>query len=163
MIIEIIFYSGKLVMPVWHTGLQMETCTQLQFPQLTTRRAPASYIITTTGTRRNRIWVTFSRMLQKQMESHKRWLMYDVICLLFLLCTVYNWNWNIKVYILLLNKLQGKEVESSTEESEQSSTPHQSNQQKPKAKGRAPVVPPMWAPGFPPVPPPGSHLRMVSK
>ncbi|MCI4392705.1 hypothetical protein PGIGA_G00148920 [Pangasianodon gigas] len=55
---------------------------------------------------------------------------------------------------------EGKEVESSTEESDRSSTPHQSNQQKHKAKGKAPVVPPMWGPGFPPVPPPGSHLRM---
>lgn len=68
-----------------------------------------------------------------------------------------------KVYILTLTKLQGKEVESSTEESDRSSTPHQSNQQKHKAKGKAPLVPPMWGPGFPPVPPPDSHLRMVSK
>ncbi|NP_001187802.1 survival motor neuron protein 1 [Ictalurus punctatus] len=54
----------------------------------------------------------------------------------------------------------GKEVESSTEETDRSSTPHQSNQQKHKAKGKAPVVPPMWGPGFPPFPPPGSHFRM---
>lgn len=63
----------------------------------------------------------------------------------------------------MLTKLQGKEVESSTEETDRSSTPHQSNQQKHKAKGKAPVVPPMWGPGFPPFPPPGSHFRMVGK
>lgn len=67
------------------------------------------------------------------------------------------------VYDLMLTELQGKELESSTEESDRSSTPCQSNQQKHKAKGKAPVMPPMWGPGFPPVaPPPGSHLRMVS-
>ncbi|TSN86100.1 Survival motor neuron protein 1 [Bagarius yarrelli] len=54
-----------------------------------------------------------------------------------------------------------KEVESSTEESERSSTPHQSNEQKHKVKGKAPVLPPVWGHGFPPVPPPGSHLRMT--
>lgn len=68
-----------------------------------------------------------------------------------------------RVHVLMLTKLQGKEVESSTEESDRSSTPHQLNQQKPKAKGKAPMVPPIWGPGFPPVPPPGSHLRMASK
>lgn len=67
------------------------------------------------------------------------------------------------MHVLILTQLQGKEVESSTEESDRSSTPCQSNQQKHQATGKAPVIPPMWASGFPPVPPPGSHLRMVSK
>lgn len=67
------------------------------------------------------------------------------------------------VYALIPLQMQGKEVESSTEETDMSSTPHQSAQQKHKAKGKVPAVPPMWGPGFPPVPPPGSRLRMVSK
>lgn len=66
------------------------------------------------------------------------------------------------MHILIVTKLQGKEVES-TDESDRSSTPHQLNQQKHKAKSKAPVVPPMWGPGFPPIPPPGSHLKMVRR
>lgn len=52
----------------------------------------------------------------------------------------------------------GKEAETSTEESDRSSTPHQSHQQKHKAKGKTPGGFPMWGPGFPPPPPP--HFRM---
>ncbi|XP_062873554.1 survival motor neuron protein 1 [Trichomycterus rosablanca] len=48
--------------------------------------------------------------------------------------------------------------ESSTEESDRSSTPHQFNQQKHKAKGKTSAGRPMWASGFPP--PPGPHFRM---
>ncbi|XP_026880047.2 survival motor neuron protein 1 [Electrophorus electricus] len=53
-----------------------------------------------------------------------------------------------------------KEAESSTEESDKSSTPHQSTQQKHNPKGKAPVGPPMWGAGLPPAPPPGHHFRM---
>lgn len=146
-------------MPVMHIGLKIETCTLLLFPQSTMRRAPASYITTTTGTRRNRTWATFSQTPQSWMGSCKIWPMYAT-CSLYFLCTMIRTH---SLVCLMLTKLQGKEVESSTEESDRSSTPHQSNQQRNKAKGKAPVVPPMWGPGFPPVPPPGSHLRMVSK
>ncbi|XP_036453795.1 survival motor neuron protein 1 [Colossoma macropomum] len=56
-----------------------------------------------------------------------------------------------------------KEAESSTEESDRSSTPHQSSQQKHKPKGKAPMGPPMWGPGFPPGPPFGPHLGMSNR
>ncbi|XP_055056052.2 survival motor neuron protein 1 isoform X2 [Misgurnus anguillicaudatus] len=55
------------------------------------------------------------------------------------------------------------EVESSTEESDRSFTPHQSGPQKHKSKGRSPMGPPAWVPGFPPGlppgPPPGPHFH----
>ncbi|XP_076853751.1 survival motor neuron protein 1 [Brachyhypopomus gauderio] len=58
------------------------------------------------------------------------------------------------------NSADVKEVESSTEESDKASTPHQSTQHKHKPKGKAPMGPPMWGAGFPPAPPTGHHFRM---
>ncbi|XP_030636317.1 survival motor neuron protein 1 [Chanos chanos] len=54
-----------------------------------------------------------------------------------------------------------KDVESSTEESDRSSTPHHSSyHQHSKPKLNPPPAPPAWGPGFPPGLPPGPSFRM---
>jgi len=64
--------------------------------------------------------------------------------------------------LILLALMQVKEDESSTEESDRSFTPQQSAHGKHKSKGRSPMGPPSWIPGFPPVPPPGLNFQKVN-
>ncbi|TRY89095.1 hypothetical protein DNTS_004567 [Danionella cerebrum] len=54
-----------------------------------------------------------------------------------------------------------KEAESSTEENEQSFNSQPPSHSKHKSKGRLPMGPPSWFPGFPPGPPPGPQFHKM--